>query len=173
MASRAEVRKMALQALYQLDARPEPDEPAVREAVLDDAQNVGLTRDEAAEAYGLALAAFQNRRVADARIRELAPTWPAVRQPAVDRAVLRLAHYEITSGAVPPKIAVNEAVNLAKSFGGERSPGFVNGVLDKVLKDVAGRAAEAERAAVPAPDAPPNTEPDFSAGRESAGREDA
>jgi len=173
MATRTEIRTMALQALYQLDARPESDEPAVREAVLDDAQNVGLTRDEAAEAYDLALAAFQNRRTADARIRELAPTWPAVRQPAVDRAVLRLAHYEITSGAVPPKIAVNEAVNLAKCFGGERSPGFVNGVLDKILKDVNGKPAEAEQTTVPAPDAPSGAEPDFSASQESAGREDA
>ncbi len=128
---------MALQALYQLDARGEVDESVVREAVMEDAvSNVGLSRDEAAEAYDLALAAYENRRVADTRIKELAPTWPAVRQPAVDRAVLRLAHYEMTSGAVPPKIAVNEAIKLAKSFGGERSPAFVNGVLDKILKGV-------------------------------------
>ncbi len=136
---------MALQALYQLDARSEADESVVREAVMEDAvSNVGLTRDEAAEAYDLALAAYENRRTADARIRELAPTWPAVRQPAVDRAVLRLAHYEMTSGAVPAKIAVNEAVKLAKSFGGERSPSFVNGVLDKILKDVLSAEAATE-----------------------------
>jgi len=128
---------MALQALYQLDARGEVDETVVREAVMEDAvANVGLSRDEAAEAYDLALAAYENRRTADTRIKELAPTWPAVRQPAVDRAVLRLAHYEMTSGAVPPKIAVNEAIKLAKNFGGERSPAFVNGVLDKILKGV-------------------------------------
>lgn len=137
MATRTEIRTMALQALYQLDARGEVDESVVREAVMEDAvSNVGLSRDEAAEAYDLALAAYENRRVADTRIKELAPTWPAVRQPAVDRAVLRLAHYEMTSGAVPPKIAVNEAIKLAKSFGGERSPAFVNGVLDKILKGV-------------------------------------
>jgi len=137
MATRSEIRTMALQALYQLDARSEVDEAVVREAVMEDAiENVGLTRDEASEAYDLALAAYENRRAADDQIRALAPTWPAVRQPAVDRAILRLAHYEMTSGVVPAKIAVNEAVKLAKSFGGERSPAFVNGVLDKVLKSV-------------------------------------
>jgi len=140
MAARHAIRTHALQALFQLDARPPEDEPAVREAVLEDADNVGLSRDEAAEAFDLALAAFQARRASDQRVAALAPTWPAVRQPAVDRAILRLAIYEMTAGVVPVKIAVNEAVKLAKSFGGERSPAFINGVLDKVLKQVAGDA---------------------------------
>ncbi len=144
MASRNQIRTTALQALFQLDARADHDEPLVREAVMEDAQGMGLSRDEAAEAYDLALAAYKGRRAADTRVHELAPTWPAVRQPAVDRAVLRLAYYEMTSGAVPPKIAVNEAVKLAKSFGGERSPGFVNGILDKILKDVLAEAGADE-----------------------------
>lgn len=136
MASRTEIRTMALQALYQLDVRGEAEEPEVRRNVLDDAENVGLTRDEAAEAYDIALAAYRDRRACDVRVQALAPTWPAVRQPAVDRAVLRLAHYEMTSGAVPPKVAVNEAVKLAKSFGGDRSPAFINGILDKILRAI-------------------------------------
>lgn len=142
MAARHAIRTHALQALYQLDARPPEDEPAVREAVLEDADNVGLTRDEAAEAFDLALAAHQTRRASDRRVAALAPTWPAVRQPAVDRAILRLAIYEMTAGVAPAKVVVNEAVKLAKSFGGERSPAFINGVLDKVLKEL-----EAEPAA--------------------------
>lgn len=143
MAARHAIRTHALQALYQLDARPEEDEPAVREAVLEDAGNVGLTRDEAAEAFDLALAAYQARRESDRRVAELAPTWPAVRQPAVDRAILRLAVYEMTRRVVPPKIAVNEAVKLAKSFGGEQSPKFVNGVLDKILRSLEPETARA------------------------------
>jgi N utilization substance protein B len=67
---------------------------------------------------------------------KLAPDWPAHRQGAVDRCILRIAHYEMTSGRTPPKVAVNEAVELAKEFGSERSPAFVNGLLDKVLKRV-------------------------------------
>ena len=56
------------------------------------------------------------------------------RQPPVDRAILRLAHHEIVTGIVPAKIAINEAVDLAKTFGAENSPSFVNGVLDKMAK---------------------------------------
>ena len=58
------------------------------------------------------------------------------RQPAVDRALLRLAYYEMTSGTTPPKAAVSEAVKLAKEFSTEKSPAFVNAILDKLLKKV-------------------------------------
>ena len=53
---------------------------------------------------------------------------------------MRLAHFEMTSGRTPPKVAVNEAVELAKSFSTERSPAFINGLLGKVLKRVLGSA---------------------------------
>ena len=52
----------------------------------------------------------------------------------VDRNLLRLAYHEMHSKKTPPKVAINEAVELAKEFGGERSPGFVNAVLDKVMR---------------------------------------
>ena len=61
----------------------------------------------------------------------------------MDRAILRLAHYEMTSGRTNPKVVVNEAVELAKEFSTERSPAFVNGVLDKVLKRMAAKPIEA------------------------------
>jgi N utilization substance protein B len=54
----------------------------------------------------------------------------------VDRAILRLAHFEMTSGKTAPKIVVNEAVELAKRYSTERSPSFINALLDKVLKEV-------------------------------------
>ena len=66
----------------------------------------------------------------------LAPGWPAHRQGAVDRSLLRLAHHEMSATLTHPKIVVNEAVELAKEFGSERSPAFVNGLLDRVLKRV-------------------------------------
>jgi N utilization substance protein B len=74
------------------------------------------------------------RAAADAEFLELAPEWPTNRLAAVDRAILRLAHFEMTSGRTPPKIAVNEAVELAKHYSTEKSPAFINGLLDKVLK---------------------------------------
>lgn len=133
MATPRDIRRLAFQALFQLDARPAEDTEAVRQS-LDDEE--GFTAGERAKAYTLAVAAFERRAEADRELESLAPGWPAGRQPAVDRAILRLAWHEITEGRTPPKVAVNEAVELAKSYGTDRSPAFVNGVLDKVLKRV-------------------------------------
>ncbi len=97
----------------------QPGDPeAVREAAID-----------------LALAAWQHHADADAVVTRLAPDWPTHRQPPVDRAILRLAHHELASKRVPLKVAINEAIELAKSFGSENSPAFVNGVLDKLAKE--------------------------------------
>ncbi len=63
------------------------------------------------------------------------------RQPPVDRAILRLAYHELTSGHAPPKVVINEAVELAKKFGAEQSPAFINGVLDKLARQLSGAAA--------------------------------
>ena len=136
------VRRGALRLLYQIDVRGERDAEAIRDDALamggvepDEADDLpALTTEQAQEAFELALGAHQHRRAADQAVAEYAPEWPAHRQPAIDRAILRLAHYEMTTGRVHPKIAVNEGVELAKQFGGERSPAFVNAVLDKLLK---------------------------------------
>lgn len=137
MASDRDIRRLALQALYQLDAR-DGDIDAVRESVIEGADEgrVRFSPEQAERALELAAGAYAMRTETDALVRELAPTWPASRQPAIDRAILRLAYYEMTSGAAPPKVAVNEAIELAKQFSTERSPAFINGVLDKLLKRV-------------------------------------
>jgi len=83
-----------------------------------------------------AKAAWENREQADAWVERLAPQWPPRRQPGVDRAILRLAVWELTSGETPPKVVIDEAIELAKSFSTEQSPAFVNGVLDAVLKEI-------------------------------------
>lgn len=136
MPAQREVRRLAFQALFQLDARGADDADVIR---------AGLEADEPQRdaAMSLALAAFERRRTADAEFGALAPAWPPHRLAAVDRAILRLAHYEMTSGRTPPKVAVNEAVELAKAFSTDRSPAFVNGLLDKVLKRLAAERGEA------------------------------
>lgn len=135
MATPREIRRLAFQALYQLDARAGADADQVRVS-LDPAEELtDVDRDRAME---IALAAWAVRAGADEEFRALAPAWPVHRQAAVDRAILRLAHFEMTSGRTPPKVAVNEAVELAKEFSTDRSPSFVNGLLDKVLKRVLG-----------------------------------
>lgn len=121
-----------MQALYQIDVTGAADQNAVFEGL--DEEFDPLPVREAATA--LAIAAWHARGESDALLTELAPDWPTHRQPPVDRAILRLAAHEIRSGHAPAKIAINEAVELAKQFGGEGSPAFVNGVLDKASKRI-------------------------------------
>ena len=77
---------------------------------------------------------FGNLEQIDDLISTYAPSWPVNQLAAVDRNVLRVAIFEIISDVeTPPKVAINEAVELAKGFGSESSPKFVNGVLGSVL----------------------------------------
>lgn len=148
MANRRHIREIALQALYQLEARGEADLADVQRSVRESP----FKRDEKQAGLDLAARAWATRETADRLATELAPTWPSSRQPPVDRGILRLAWQEMASGEVPPRVAINEAVELAKTFSTERSPAFINGVLDKMM-----RRLEAE------PDlqaAPENPEPD-------------
>lgn len=72
----------------------------------------------------------------DAKILEVAPDWPIEQIASVDKAVLRLSIYELLFvREIPPKVAINEAVELAKTFGGENSSKFVNGVLGTIYRD--------------------------------------
>ncbi|MEM0914473.1 MAG: transcription antitermination factor NusB [Planctomycetota bacterium] len=141
MGKRRDVRRLAMQLLYQIDVTGELD----RQAILD---NVDAEHDanEAVrvEAVDLALAAWVTHGTADERVTALAPDWPTHRQPPVDRAILRLAHHEMASGRVPIKVAINEAVELSKQYCAEQSPMFVNGVLDKLAKQMreAGEATD-------------------------------
>ena len=149
MATPRDIRRLAFQALYQLDARGDVDAEAVRAEIAQEEERLFSEKDRNG-AFELALAAYNARSEADDAMGVLAPGWPAYRQPAVDRAILRLAHYEMVSGVTPPKIAVNEAIELAKKYSTERSPAFVNGVLDKILKQLL-RSAD-ENASVSATD---------------------
>jgi N utilization substance protein B len=150
MSAPRDIRRLAFQALFQLDAagaRTEADLEPVRAALSD---REGVTEAHKVRAVDLAWAAYRARAAADAEMLTLAPAWPAHRQAAVDRAILRLAHYEMTSGRTEPRVVVNEAVELAKEFSTERSPAFVNALLDKVLKRLGAEARAASAGAEPA-----------------------
>lgn len=139
MTTSRDIRRLAFQALYQLDARADEEPDAILAAMMtdqDDDVNVVFAPGDLRRAFSLAKDAYVDRAAADAFALATAPTWPSHRQAAVDRAILRLAHYEITKGEVPPKVAVNEAVELAKAYSTDKSASFVNGVLDKLLKSV-------------------------------------
>jgi|GEM_PF-124306 len=142
VSKRSDIRRLAMQALYQIDMRGEGDLALIREAVHEDVNDPGL----AEEVFTLATGAWKTRKEADAKATALAPDWPTHRQPPVDRAILRLAYFEMISGHAPIKVAINEAVELAKSFCAENSPSFLNGVLDKMARDVKPPAQEGEAA---------------------------
>ena len=71
----------------------------------------------------------------DKKINVAAPTWPIDKLNKIDLAILRLAVYELRYTKTPPKVVIDEAVELAKEFGGESSPSFVNGVLGTIYKE--------------------------------------
>lgn len=71
----------------------------------------------------------------DSKIQSAAPEWPLEKISKIDLAILRLAVGELLDGKEPPKVVIDEAIELAKEFGNEKSPGFVNGVLGTILKN--------------------------------------
>lgn len=98
---------------------------------------------------------IKHQQEIDDLIVEYAPQWPLAQITIVDRNVLRIGIYELKygKGEVPPKVAINEAIELAKSFGGESSGKFVNGVLGTIYKKMIERG-EAPIVEAPAPQKP-------------------
>ena len=142
MASRRDARRCALQCLYQFDAGAEPGDDVRRSLEMSPG-----TPDDHEQGYALAVNAWARRAEADAAVAALTPQWPTHRQPVVDRNILRLAFYEMTHADTPPKVAINEAVELAREFSTEKSHLFVNAVLDRIFKS-------RMREAIAQPDAP-------------------
>ena len=132
MSKQRNIRRLAMQVLYQIDVTHELD----RDEILSNIDNEFDTPEVCSKAVDMALHAWITHGTSDEQIGLLAPDWPTYRQPPVDRAILRLAYYEMSSGTTPPKVAINEAVELAKNFASENSPAFINGVLDKLAKKI-------------------------------------
>jgi N utilization substance protein B len=128
------IRELALQMLFAWDAAGERDDNVATQ-ILNDATADHDDVTWRSRARELASGAWEARTVSDPWVERLAPQWPPRRQPGVDRNIIRLAIHELTSGLVPPKVAIDEAIELAKIYSTENSPAFVNGVLDAVLKE--------------------------------------
>ncbi len=126
-----EIRKGALLALCQFDAGRQDELDAVRDGLL-----AGDLPDHLADAaMQLAADVWSDRTAIDEATSSLTTAWPVHRQPIVDRALLRLAAFEIRTGRVPGKVAIDEAVELAREFSTAESPKFINGVLDRLWHD--------------------------------------
>lgn len=78
---------------------------------------------------------LKSRKKLDKEIQKAAPTWPIENLNRIDLAILRLAVYELKKGETPPKVVIDEAVELAKEYGSESSSSFINGVLGTIYKD--------------------------------------
>jgi N utilization substance protein B len=121
---------LALQALYESDASDHSTTAAAKRLLASATMGTG--------GKGFTLSLVQgvtaNLKEIDGVIRKLAPAWPVQQIPMVDRNILRIAIYEIrhTQGT-PPKVVINEAVELAKTFGSKSSSRFVNGVLGSLM----------------------------------------
>lgn len=83
----------------------------------------------------LARSVIQNESELDSAIEEAAPSWPIEKINKIDLAILRLAVYELKNSKTPPKVIIDEAVELAKEYGSESSPSFVNGVLGTIYTE--------------------------------------
>ncbi|MEX0819713.1 MAG: transcription antitermination factor NusB [Pirellulaceae bacterium] len=133
MSRRSRAREVVLQLLYQDDLNPAPDIEAI-EAFLRTRLN---NREDLIE-FGrdLRRGVRANREELDALLQARAANWSLARMAATDRNILRLGAYEILHTNTPDRVAINEAVELAKRYGAKQSPQFVNGILDRVLHDL-------------------------------------
>jgi len=127
-----------MQSLYEGDFRGQ-DDAAIDEIVKKNVGEFGPGMDDDSFIFYLVKSTLENREKIDKLIEKCAPEWPLAQVTAVDRNILRLGIFELLFGdyeKVPPKVAINEAIELAKSFGGESSGRFVNGVLGTIYREL-------------------------------------
>jgi len=126
-------RIIALQTLYEYDFRTDSgdEESDLSEILTRNIERYTDKVDDKDFVERLVQGVAKNVKQLDDQIAPIAPEWPLSQVALVDREILRMAAYELTEFGdfVPPKVAINEAVELAKSFGSENSSRFVNGVL--------------------------------------------
>jgi len=139
MASRHLSRSIAMQSLYEWDfSNKELDLNGIVERNLEE---FGPGLEDKGFVWELVTGVIKRLKEVDNIIKTAAPQWPITQISIVDRNILRLGIYELLyedQEAVPPKVAINEAIELAKSFGGENSGKFINGVLGTVYKNLPG-----------------------------------
>ena len=133
-------RVIVLQSLYEYELRTLAKDPEVDLDVIV-AKNIEPYEKALGDTefvYNLAHKVVENFDTLDAALAPMAPEWPISSIAAIDRNVLRMGLYELSEcrDAIPPKVAINEAVELAKAFGSENSSKFINGVLGTAYKQL-------------------------------------
>ncbi len=135
-ASRRIERIFAFKVLYGTCFTPVASESALQRAFrLSPDKPESMGDDLEGFAWELTLGVWKNRESLDSVIGSLSQNWRVERMGKVDLTLLRIAMYELTHTTdVPPKVAINEAIELSKQFGDDKSRGFVNGILDAAAK---------------------------------------
>jgi len=127
--ARHKAREIALQVLYELDSVKHKPEDSLSHIL----SRVEVSEDVIAFSRELVNGVVSNLEQLDQNIRDFAPAWPLDQISFIDRNILRLAIYEILhDNQIPVKVAINEAVELAKTYGSNNSSRFINGVLGSV-----------------------------------------
>lgn len=147
MANRHLSRTVAMQTLFEWDFKARAE--SIASLVDNNIKQFAPGLDDPTFIQDLVKGVVDHVADIDAIIERVAPEWPVAQIPPVDRSVLRLGIYELQFlKDVPPKVAINEAVELGKAFGGENSGKFVNGVLGTLFKEL----PEAEQDTAPGTD---------------------
>lgn len=131
MSTRRRAREIVLQLLYEADLNGTRDKDGARRFIRSRLQGRRALTDFA---DALLSGTLEHRATIDQHLSKLATHWTLPRMPVTDRNILRLGAYEILFGDTPGRVAVNEAIELAKRYGDKNSPRFVNGVLDRLYK---------------------------------------
>ena len=139
--ARHQARMLALQLLYEIDLTGHDPETALAHLFEEDS----VPPEMQTRVRQLVDGVERHRAEIDPLIAEAAPAYPLPQIAAIDRNVLRLAIYELRHEPAPPRAVINEAVELAKRFGGDHSARFVNGVLGTILTQMPDRRQAAAR----------------------------
>lgn len=137
MASRHLSRSIAMQSLYEWDFSGQKND--LKKIVEKNIKEFGPGLEDETFIWQLVIGVVDNLPKINKIIEKAAPEWPLPQINIVDRNVLRIGLYELLFGSkkeVPPKVAINEAIELAKGFGGPASGRFINGVLGTVYKEI-------------------------------------
>lgn len=151
MSNRHLARTIAMQSLYQWDFTGKQT-PQVPDIITSNLKEFAPDFDDKGFVTELVDNVIENSAKIDAIITKYAPDWPIEQITNVDRNILRIGVYELKfSESIPSKVAINEAIELAKTFGGESSGRFVNGVLGAIYKDmvVKGEVKEVDKVEKP------------------------
>jgi N utilization substance protein B len=141
-------RIIALQTLYEQDFRiaADDDQFSVDEALERNVARYKNTVDDTPFVERLVSGTLKHQTELDAILQPIAPEWPIDQIARMDRVILRMGLFELKhETGTPPKVVINEAVELAKAFGGENSSKFINGVLGTAYRQISGETAESEK----------------------------